>query len=88
MSAKRRCGDQSAGKCGKKEKRAEPAVINPDLQNPRIRTAVELDCEPFLHCKISNFVQNQSFVQGLQEELLQLNFNSKSNDLYKFLQVL
>ncbi|XP_049329648.1 prolyl 3-hydroxylase OGFOD1 [Astyanax mexicanus] len=101
MSAKRRCGDQSAGKCGKKEKRAEPAVINPDLQNPRIRTAlreawrtssrcshgsVELDCEPFLHCKISNFVQNQSFVQGLQEELLQLNFNSKSNDLYKFLQ--
>uniref|UniRef100_A0A8B9I0A2 Secreted protein n=1 Tax=Astyanax mexicanus TaxID=7994 RepID=A0A8B9I0A2_ASTMX len=50
--------------------------------------SVELDCEPFLHCKISNFVQNQSFVQGLQEELLQLNFNSKSNDLYKFLQVL
>ncbi len=48
---------------------------------------IHLDCEPFPHCRITHFLQSESFVGSLQEELLQLNFNSKSNDLYKFQQV-
>ncbi len=48
---------------------------------------IHLDCEPFSHCRITHFLQSESFVGSLQEELLQLNFNSKSNDLYKFQQV-
>ncbi|KAK3562209.1 hypothetical protein QTP86_030355 [Hemibagrus guttatus] len=48
--------------------------------------SVQLDCEPFPHCVIRNFVQNESFVENLRDELLQLNFHSKSNDLYKFQQ--
>lgn len=48
---------------------------------------VQLDCEPFPHCRIGNFVQNESFVENLRDEILRLNFHSKSNDLYKFQQV-
>lgn len=48
---------------------------------------IHLDCEPFPHCQITHFLQNESFVESLRAELLQLNFNSKSNDLYKFQQV-
>lgn len=48
---------------------------------------IHLDCEPFPHCQITHFLQSESFVESLQAELLLLNFNSKSNDLYKFQQV-
>lgn len=48
---------------------------------------LELDCHPFPHCIIRNFLSNESFVENLQRELLQLNFHEKSNDLYKFKQV-
>ncbi|KAI4830500.1 hypothetical protein KUCAC02_002128 [Chaenocephalus aceratus] len=47
---------------------------------------LELDCHPFPHCIIRNFLSNESFVENLQRELLQLNFHEKSNDLYKFKQ--
>uniref|UniRef100_A0A3Q3WT08 Uncharacterized protein n=1 Tax=Mola mola TaxID=94237 RepID=A0A3Q3WT08_MOLML len=44
---------------------------------------LELDCHPFPHCIIRNFLRCQAFVDSLQRELLQLNFHEKSNDLYK-----
>ncbi|XP_012736449.2 prolyl 3-hydroxylase OGFOD1 [Fundulus heteroclitus] len=47
---------------------------------------LELDCSPFPHCIIKNFLSSQTFVENLQRELLELNFNEKSNDLYKFKQ--
>ncbi|XP_015259089.1 PREDICTED: prolyl 3-hydroxylase OGFOD1 [Cyprinodon variegatus] len=47
---------------------------------------LQLDCHPFPHCIIKNFLRSQTFVESLQRELLELNFNEKSNDLYKFKQ--
>ncbi|KAM8877312.1 prolyl 3-hydroxylase OGFOD1 [Synchiropus picturatus] len=47
---------------------------------------LELDCHPFPHCIIQNFLGSESFTENLQKELLQLNFHDKSNDLYKFKQ--
>ncbi|XP_029986912.1 prolyl 3-hydroxylase OGFOD1 [Sphaeramia orbicularis] len=47
---------------------------------------LELDCHPFPHCVIKNFIDDESFVENLQRELLGLNFHEKSNDLYKFKQ--
>ncbi|XP_042266876.1 prolyl 3-hydroxylase OGFOD1 [Thunnus maccoyii] len=47
---------------------------------------VELDCHPFPHCIIKNFIRSETFVENLQRELLGLNFHEKSNDLYKFKQ--
>ncbi|XP_062922708.1 prolyl 3-hydroxylase OGFOD1 [Mobula hypostoma] len=45
-----------------------------------------VSAQPFTHCVVPNFIQSQSFLTGLQNELLQLNFHEKSNDLYKFKQ--
>ncbi|XP_044050923.1 prolyl 3-hydroxylase OGFOD1 [Siniperca chuatsi] len=47
---------------------------------------LELDCHPFPHCTIRNFLCSETFVENLQRELLELNFHEKSNDLYKFKQ--
>uniref|UniRef100_A0AAQ4QW95 Prolyl 3-hydroxylase OGFOD1 n=1 Tax=Gasterosteus aculeatus aculeatus TaxID=481459 RepID=A0AAQ4QW95_GASAC len=47
---------------------------------------LELDCHPFPHCIIKNFLASESFVESLQRELMDLNFHEKSNDLYKFKQ--
>lgn len=49
--------------------------------------SVHFECDPFPHCKIDNFLQNEQFAKSLRDELLQLNFHRKSNDLYKFQQV-
>lgn len=49
--------------------------------------AIVLDMDPFLHCVIPNFIQSQDFLEGLQKELLSLDFHEKYNDLYKFQQV-
>lgn len=46
-----------------------------------------MDMDPFLHCVIPNFIQSQNFLEGLQKELLNLDFHEKYNDLYKFQQV-
>ncbi|KAF4111186.1 prolyl 3-hydroxylase OGFOD1 [Onychostoma macrolepis] len=101
MPAKKRQNDPETGKKNKKEKRGELAVINSDLRDESAQKGmrdawqrkesytngnVHLDCEPFPHCQITHFLQSESFVESLQAELLQLNFNSKSNDLYKFQQ--
>uniref|UniRef100_A0A8C1SC41 2-oxoglutarate and iron-dependent oxygenase domain containing 1 n=1 Tax=Cyprinus carpio TaxID=7962 RepID=A0A8C1SC41_CYPCA len=97
MPAKKRQNDPATGKKNKKEKRGELAVINSDLRDEAVQKGmrdawqskesdIQLDCEPFPHCQITHFLQSESFVEGLQAELLQLNFNSKSNDLYKFQQ--
>ncbi|KAL8194726.1 UNVERIFIED_CONTAM: Prolyl 3-hydroxylase ogfod1 [Gekko kuhli] len=48
--------------------------------------AIVLHPVPFCHCVIPNFIQNESFVEGLQKELLSLDFHEKCNDLYKFKQ--
>lgn len=48
---------------------------------------LELDCHPFPHCIIRNFLSSETFIESLQRELLGLNFHEKSNDLYKFKQV-
>ncbi|VDI51714.1 Hypothetical predicted protein [Mytilus galloprovincialis] len=42
--------------------------------------------QPFFHAVINNFVQNVEFLQQLQEELSELTFTEKNNDLYKFYQ--
>ncbi|MCI4383083.1 hypothetical protein PGIGA_G00022230 [Pangasianodon gigas] len=101
MSTKRRSSDTNKGKSAKKNKEGEVAVLSSDLEDEGIRNgmkeawrkktsfshgSVQLDCEPFPHCKIRNFVENESFVENLRDELLRLNFHSKSNDLYKFQQ--
>lgn len=46
-----------------------------------------MDCQPFPHCIIKNFLSSETFVENLQKELRALNFHEKSNDLYKFKQV-
>ncbi|XP_076880030.1 prolyl 3-hydroxylase OGFOD1 [Brachyhypopomus gauderio] len=101
MSAKRRSSGTRTGKSTKKERRDRSTAINPDLEDAALRSALadawrrreryshgslQLDCEPFPHCKISHFIHDESSARGLQNELLQLHFNSKSNDLYKFQQ--
>uniref|UniRef100_A0A673MYX5 Prolyl 3-hydroxylase OGFOD1 n=1 Tax=Sinocyclocheilus rhinocerous TaxID=307959 RepID=A0A673MYX5_9TELE len=87
MPAKKRQNDPETGKKNKKEKRGELAVINSDLRDESVQKGnIHLDCEPFPHCQITHFLQSKIFVESLQAELLQLNFNSKSNDLYKFQQ--
>ncbi|XP_051505625.1 prolyl 3-hydroxylase OGFOD1-like [Myxocyprinus asiaticus] len=101
MSPKKRQNDSETGGKNKKEKRGELAVINSDLRDESLQKgmrdawqrkesysngSVQLDCEPFPHCQITHFLQSESFVESLQAELFQLNFNSKSNDLYKFQQ--
>lgn len=48
---------------------------------------LELDCHPFPHCIIRNFLRSNTFIESLQSELMGLNFHEKSNDLYKFKQV-
>uniref|UniRef100_UPI00358FD91D prolyl 3-hydroxylase OGFOD1 isoform X2 n=1 Tax=Myxine glutinosa TaxID=7769 RepID=UPI00358FD91D len=48
---------------------------------------LEVDCHPFHHCVISNFLEAEGdFFENLQNELLSLPFRHKSNDLYKFQQ--
>ncbi|XP_059366293.1 prolyl 3-hydroxylase OGFOD1-like [Carassius carassius] len=102
MPAEKRQNDPTTGKIkNKKKKRGELAVINSDLRDEAVQKGmrdawqrkesyingdIHLDSEPFPHCQITRFLQNESFVDSLQAELLQLNFNSKSNDLYKFQQ--
>ncbi|KAM9460902.1 prolyl 3-hydroxylase OGFOD1 [Clarias gariepinus] len=101
MSAKRRSSATSQGKSAKKNKAGDVTAINPELQDGAIRSGVreawrsktsfsqggvQLDCEPFPHCAIRNFIQSESFVENLRDELLRLRFHSKSNDLYKFQQ--
>ncbi|XP_049642068.1 prolyl 3-hydroxylase OGFOD1 [Suncus etruscus] len=98
MSEKRPAepGPSPAGKKKKKEVKADmsQAVTEETLQRqiaeawstrtPFHHDAIVVDMDPFPHCVIPNFIQNQNFVEELQKELLNLNFHEKCNDLYKF----
>ncbi|CAH6817843.1 Ogfod1 [Phodopus roborovskii] len=53
-------------------------------RKPFSHEAIVLDMDPFPHCIIPNFIQSQDFLEGLQKELLSLDFHEKYNDLYKF----
>ncbi|XP_034417964.1 prolyl 3-hydroxylase OGFOD1 [Cyclopterus lumpus] len=55
-------------------------------RTPHRQGDLELDCHPFPHCIIKNFLGSKTFVENLQRELMELNFHEKSNDLYKFKQ--
>ncbi|MBZ3889969.1 Prolyl 3-hydroxylase OGFOD1 [Sciurus carolinensis] len=91
-------GPARVGKKGKKEVIAEfsDAVTEETLKKqvaeawsrrtPFSHEAIAMDMDPFLHCVIPNFIQNQDFLEGLQKELLNLDFHEKYNDLYKFQQ--
>ncbi|KAK2094722.1 Prolyl 3-hydroxylase ogfod1 [Saguinus oedipus] len=43
-----------------------------------------MNIDPFLHWIIPNFIQSQDFLEGLQKELMNLDFHEKYNGLYKF----
>ncbi|XP_036201052.1 prolyl 3-hydroxylase OGFOD1 isoform X2 [Myotis myotis] len=55
-------------------------------RTPFSHEAIIMDMDPFLHCVIPNFIPSQNFLEGLQKELLSLDFHEKYNDLYKFQQ--
>uniref|UniRef100_A0A3B4ZY81 Uncharacterized protein n=1 Tax=Stegastes partitus TaxID=144197 RepID=A0A3B4ZY81_9TELE len=96
MSSKR-AQDESGGseKKRKKKKSCEEAALSSCVEEKQLQGAVkeawrrdlELDCHPFPHCIIKNFLSSETFVENLQRELLGLNFHEKSNDLYKFKQM-
>ncbi|XP_072374644.1 prolyl 3-hydroxylase OGFOD1 isoform X1 [Scyliorhinus torazame] len=101
MSSKRRRSDPESRVGGKRQlKHQELAELNPLLLEAKERVSeawsrgleyshekgLLVDIQPFTHCVISNFIQSQTFLEGLQNELLKLNFHEKSNDLYKFKQ--
>uniref|UniRef100_A0A8C4WAW9 Prolyl 3-hydroxylase OGFOD1 n=1 Tax=Gopherus evgoodei TaxID=1825980 RepID=A0A8C4WAW9_9SAUR len=85
-------------KRGKREVRGEfsAAIREPALQEkagaawgcgePLNHEAIALDPVPFCHGVIPNFIQCPGFLDGLQRELLSLDFHPKCNDLYKFKQ--
>ncbi|XP_030652696.1 prolyl 3-hydroxylase OGFOD1 isoform X2 [Nomascus leucogenys] len=91
-------GSARVGKKGKKEVMAEfsDAVTEETLKKqvaeawsrrtPFSHEVIVMDMDPFLHCVIPNFIQSQDFLEGLQKELMNLDFHEKYNDLYKFQQ--
>ncbi|XP_063293375.1 prolyl 3-hydroxylase OGFOD1 [Pelobates fuscus] len=100
MSSKRRQGDRRDPKT-KKGKREIKAGLTESLLNQAGRDtarqawerreagnygSITLSSAPFPHCVIHPVIQSLEFLDGLKEELLGLNFNEKSNDLYKFKQ--
>uniref|UniRef100_A0A8D3D980 Prolyl 3-hydroxylase OGFOD1 n=1 Tax=Scophthalmus maximus TaxID=52904 RepID=A0A8D3D980_SCOMX len=100
MASKRHqdeCGKREKKK--KQKRREETAELSSVVEDELAKSAVkeawsrasrcslgELDCHPFPHCVIKNFLGSDTFVENLQRELLGLNFHEKSNDLYKFKQ--
>ncbi|XP_030269284.1 prolyl 3-hydroxylase OGFOD1 [Sparus aurata] len=101
MASKRPQGDKERTEKKKKKNCEETAelcsVVDDEQAKRAVREAwsqkthyshgdLELDCHPFPHCIIRNFLDSETFVENLQTELLGLNFNEKSNDLYKFKQ--
>lgn len=45
---------------------------------------VHMDISPFKHCTVENFICDAEYVKELKEELLDLKFSMKRNDLYQF----
>ncbi|XP_022599502.1 prolyl 3-hydroxylase OGFOD1 [Seriola dumerili] len=102
MASKRRQDEVGKSDKKKKQKKSEEtAELGSAVEDDQVKSAVkeawsrrthcslgdlELDCHPFPHCIIKNFLGSETFVENLQRELLELNFHEKSNDLYKFKQ--
>ncbi|XP_037552052.1 prolyl 3-hydroxylase OGFOD1 [Nematolebias whitei] len=102
MTSKRAQGDcRTTGKRKRPKSCVETPELGVDVGDEQLKRAVkeawsrgthysqgvlELNCYPFPHCTIKNFIRSETFVENLQGELLKLNFNEKSNDLYKFKQ--
>ena len=49
---------------------------------------LSLSQAPYCHCEMPDFIKDTDHLEALQEELKDLEFVQKNNDLYKFLQVL
>lgn len=47
-----------------------------------------LHTKPFKCCFLPNFISDEEFLKSLEKDLFQLKFYEKSNDLYKFHQVI
>lgn len=45
---------------------------------------VHMDISPFKHCILENFMCDTEYLKELKEELLDLKFSLKRNDLYQF----
>ncbi|XP_023723510.1 prolyl 3-hydroxylase OGFOD1 isoform X2 [Cryptotermes secundus] len=45
---------------------------------------VHMDISPFKHCIVENFMRDTEYLKELKEELLDLKFSLKRNDLYQF----
>ena len=39
---------------------------------------------PFKHCVVRNFIQDKTYLKELKEEIVELSFLRKHNDLYQF----
>jgi len=50
-------------------------------------TQAALHTDPFTCCVLPNFLQDDKFLEGLRDELMDQIFCEKNNDLYKFQQV-
>ena len=48
---------------------------------------IEIIQDPFQCCVIPNFIDDEDYLKELKADLMALEFNEKSNDLYKFQQV-
>ncbi|XP_048763594.2 prolyl 3-hydroxylase OGFOD1-like isoform X2 [Ostrea edulis] len=60
--------------------------VQGDLENVDICDVGDIQAykKPFFHCVMSNLVQSKEFIENLQDEILDLSFVEKNNDLYKF----
>ena len=100
MSKKRAASASSIESCiksSKFENLIKPSLFESDLKNKlsqAIKTetsfssecGVQLKVDPFPVFVIQDFFSDPNFVCSLKEELSNLDFHQKSNDLYKFLQ--
>ncbi|XP_059212372.1 prolyl 3-hydroxylase OGFOD1 [Centropristis striata] len=85
---KKSCEEETASVCSLVADEQLKEVVKEAWSQRRACTQgdLELDCVPFPHCVIKNFLSSEVFLENLQKELQELNFNLKSNDLYKFKQ--
>lgn len=85
---RQRSSEETAELCGAVEEAEVKGAVKEAWSNRThyCKGDIELDCHPFPHCIIRNFLSSETFVENLKGELLELNFNEKSNDLYKFKQ--
>ncbi|XP_052776787.1 prolyl 3-hydroxylase OGFOD1-like [Mya arenaria] len=49
-------------------------------------TGLQLSQEPFCHCMVPGFLSEEKDIEQLKDELMDLEFVPKNNDLYKFIQ--